>query len=135
VAGKYPLFHGIGKRLSKWSWPDSCLSLRFILVCAADIFNLFWEGTPLSLVLCFELLSPELYYIYTSVWGHNSYTLWGILALVFVILIIVTACITIALTYFQLSMEDYRWWWRSFFSGGSTGLFIFVHSFFYYAYR
>jgi hypothetical protein len=77
----------------------------------------------------------ELYYIYTSVWGHNSYTLWGILALVFLILIVVTACITIALTYFQLSMEDYRWWWRSFASGGSTGVFIFVHSFFYYAYR
>ncbi len=68
-------------------------------------------------------------------WGHNSYTLWGILALVFLILIVVTACITIALTYFQLSMEDYRWWWRSFASGGSTGVFIFVHSFFYYAYR
>jgi hypothetical protein len=83
----------------------------------------------------FPFLSTELYYIYTSVWGHNSYTLWGILALVFLILIVVTACITIALTYFQLSMEDYRWWWRSFASGGSTGVFIFVHSFFYYAYR
>jgi hypothetical protein len=30
----------------------------------------------------------------------------------------------VALTYFQLVVEDYRWWWRSIFSGGSTGLFI-----------
>jgi hypothetical protein len=40
--------------------------------------------------------------------------------LVFVILVIVTACITIALTYFQLSMEDYNWWWRSYISGGPS---------------
>jgi hypothetical protein len=60
----------------------------------------------------------ELYYVYAAVWGHYAYTLYGILFLVFVILVIVTACITIALTYFQLSMEDHEWWWRSFVSGG-----------------
>lgn len=60
----------------------------------------------------------ELYYVYAAVWGHYAYTLYGILFLVFVILVIVTACITIALTYFQLSMEDHEWWWRSFISGG-----------------
>jgi hypothetical protein len=40
---------------------------------------------------------------------------------VFVILVIVTAFITVALTYFQLAVEDHRWWWRSFLCGGSTG--------------
>lgn len=49
------------------------------------------------------------------------YTIYSILSLVFVILIIVTAFITIALTYFQLAVEDHRWWWRSFLCGGSTG--------------
>ena len=29
----------------------------------------------------------------------------------------VAAFITIALTYFQLAVEDYRWWWRAFLSG------------------
>ena len=33
---------------------------------------------------------------------------------------VVTACISVALTYFQLSGEDYRWWWRSIFSSGSV---------------
>jgi len=37
------------------------------------------------------------------------YTIYSILSLVFVILIIVTAFITIALTYFQLAVEDHRW--------------------------
>eukprot|EP01097_Dermamoeba_algensis_P006886 TRINITY_DN42_c0_g1_i2.p1 TRINITY_DN42_c0_g1~~TRINITY_DN42_c0_g1_i2.p1 ORF type:complete len:588 (-),score=97.88 TRINITY_DN42_c0_g1_i2:153-1916(-) len=85
--------------------------------------------------LPFSAIYIELYYIYASVWGHAHYTLYGILFLVFIILIIVTACITIALTYFQLSMEDYRWWWRSFLSGGSTGFFIYAYSVFYFFYR
>ena len=37
-----------------------------------------------------------------------------------------------ALIYFQLGREDHRWWWRSFFSGGSTGLFVYAYSFFYF---
>jgi len=32
-------------------------------------------------------------------------------------------------------MEDYRWWWHSFLSGGSIGFFIFGYSIFYYSYR
>lgn len=44
----------------------------------------------------------------------------------------VTACISVALTYFQLSGEDYRWWWRSIFGAGATGLFILAFAFFYY---
>ena len=49
------------------------------------------------------------------------YTIYSILFIVFLILLIVTAFITIALTYFQLAVEDHRWWWRSFMCGGSTG--------------
>ncbi|GCB86914.1 hypothetical protein scyTo_0027626 [Scyliorhinus torazame] len=65
-------------------------------------------------------------------WGREQYTLYGILFIVFAILLSVSACISIALTYFQLSSEDYRWWWRSVFSTGSTGFFMFLYSVFYY---
>jgi len=84
--------------------------------------------------LPFSAIYIELFYIYSSVWGHTFYTLYGILCLVFVILNIVTACITVALTYFQLSMEDHRWWWTAFINGGSTGIFIYIYSIFYYMY-
>ena len=63
-------------------------------------------------------ISIELYYIFATVWGHKLYTLYGILLIVFAILVIVTSFITVALTYFQLSVEDYRWWWRSIMNGG-----------------
>jgi hypothetical protein len=85
--------------------------------------------------LPFSAIYIELYYIFASVWGHKAYTLYGILLLVFIILIVVTACITVAMTYFQLAIEDHRWWWRSFVSGGSTAFFIYAYSVFYYHYR
>jgi len=85
--------------------------------------------------LPFSAIYIELHYVFNSVWGRGLYQLWGILALVFIILLIVTSCTTVTLTYFQLSMEDYRWWWYSFLSGGATGLFIFAYSVFYYVYR
>jgi hypothetical protein len=85
--------------------------------------------------LPFSAIYIELHYIFASVWGHKIYTLFGILFLAYVMLIIVTSFICIALTYFQLAMEDHRWWWRSFASGGSTGFFIYAYSFFYYFHR
>ena len=68
--------------------------------------------------LPFSAISVELYYTFATVWGREHYTLYGVLMLVFFILLAVTGCITLALTYFQLSGEDYRWWWRSFLSAG-----------------
>ena len=82
--------------------------------------------------LPFSAIYIELHYIFASVWGHKLYTLYGILMIAVVMLFIVTSFITIALTYFQLAIEDHRWWWRALFSGGSTGFFVFAYCFFYY---
>eukprot|EP00708_Paratrimastix_pyriformis_P002761 GAFH01001516.1.p1 GENE.GAFH01001516.1~~GAFH01001516.1.p1 ORF type:complete len:507 (-),score=197.42 GAFH01001516.1:59-1471(-) len=82
--------------------------------------------------LPFSSIYIELYYIYSSIWGHHLYTLFGILLVVFAILLIVTACVTVMHIYFQLSSEDYRWWWPSFFYGGSTGLFMYGYCFVFY---
>ncbi len=68
--------------------------------------------------LPFSAISVELYYIFSTLWGRDQYTLYGILGIVFIILLSVTACISVSLTYFQLASEDYRWWWRSLFTSG-----------------
>ncbi|XP_039266684.1 transmembrane 9 superfamily member 1-like [Styela clava] len=82
--------------------------------------------------LPFSAISVELYYIFATVWGREVYTLYGVLLLVFGIVLSVSACISVALTYFQLSSEDFRWWWRSIFSAGSTGFFVFIYASFFY---
>lgn len=85
--------------------------------------------------LPFSAIYIELYYVFASVWGHQLYSLYGILLLVFLILLVVTSFITIALTYFQLSVEDYRWWWRSVLNGGSTGVFVFGYCIYYFKFK
>lgn len=82
--------------------------------------------------LPFSAIYIELHYIFASVWGHKIYTLFGILFLAFIMLVVVTAFITVSLIYFQLAREDYRWWWRSMLCGGATGAFIYSYSFFYF---
>eukprot|EP00744_Colponema_vietnamica_P011192 GILI01015742.1.p1 GENE.GILI01015742.1~~GILI01015742.1.p1 ORF type:complete len:585 (+),score=186.98 GILI01015742.1:31-1785(+) len=86
-------------------------------------------------VLPFSAIYIELHYIFSSVWGHNMYSLYSILCLAFLLLILVTACSTVALIFFQLNSEDHRWWWRSVLCGGSVGLLVYLYSFFYFHHR
>jgi len=127
---------GIGGRRMAGQFEAPCRTKNF----PREIPSIPWyRQLPFQMMMAgflpFSAIYIELFYIYSSVWGHSSYTLYGILMLVFIILNIVTACITVALTYFQLSMEDHRWWWTSFVNGGSTGIFIYIYSIFYYVYR
>lgn len=63
-------------------------------------------------LLPFSVIFIELYYIFASVWGHRVYMVYGVLCVVFILLIIITSLVSIGLTYFQLAAEDHQWWWR-----------------------
>ncbi len=86
-------------------------------------------------VLPFGAVFTELFFILSSIWQHQFYYLFGFLFLVLVILVLTCVQISIALTYFQLTSEDYHWWWRSFFSSGSSGLYVFGYALLYKAAR
>ena len=58
---------------------------------------------------------------------------FGFLLLVFFILCVTCAEITMVLVYFQLCSEDYNWWWRSFMTSGSTAFYVFLYSAFYFS--
>lgn len=58
--------------------------------------------------------------------------MYGFMLLVFVILIIVTVCVTIVGTYFLLNAENYHWQWTSFFSAASTAVYVYLYSIYYY---
>jgi transmembrane 9 superfamily protein 2/4 len=83
-------------------------------------------------VLPFGAVFTELFFIMTSLWQHQTYYLFGFLTLVLVILMITSAEISVALTYFQLTSEDYLWWWRSFFASGASGLYVGLYSVLYF---
>ena len=58
--------------------------------------------------------------------------MFGFLFLVCIILLVTCAEITVLFTYFSLCGENYQWWWRSFCTGGSTAIYVFLYSFMYF---
>ncbi|XP_076939001.1 transmembrane 9 superfamily member 2-like [Bidens hawaiensis] len=108
--------------------------------CPKEVPRLRWyrgvvPHMALAGILPFSVIYIQLYYIFATVWSHRVYTLYNILFVVFILLLIMTALVSVALTYFQLAAEDHEWWWRSFFCGGSTGLFIYGYCIYYYIQR
>jgi transmembrane 9 superfamily protein 2/4 len=83
-------------------------------------------------ILPFGAVFIELYFIMSSIWLHKLYYVFGFLLIVFIILILTCAEITIVMIYFQLCNGDYRWWWRSFFTSGSSALYLLLYSVFYF---
>ena len=80
-------------------------------------------GAVCSLGCCVLSLSPlflQFYYVF------------GFLFVVFIILIITCAEITIVLVYFQLCSEDYHWWWRSYLTPGTSALYLYLYSILYF---
>merc|ERR1719245_2683181 len=83
-------------------------------------------------VLPFGAVFIEVFFIMSSIWLHHYYYMFGFLLLVFVILILTSAEITIVMTYFQLCAEDWRWWWRSVQTAGSSAIYLFAYSILYF---
>jgi len=83
-------------------------------------------------VLPFGAVFIEIFFIMSSVWLHQFYYVFGFLFIVFIILIITCAEITIVMCYFQLCNEDYHWWWRSYLTSGSSALYLFLYSVLYF---
>ncbi|XP_051149425.1 transmembrane 9 superfamily member 9-like [Andrographis paniculata] len=83
-------------------------------------------------ILPFGAVFIELFFILTSIWLHQFYYLFGFLFLVFIILVVTCAEITVVLCYFQLCSEDYLWWWRSYLTSGSSALYLFLYAVFYF---
>jgi transmembrane 9 superfamily protein 3 len=84
-----------------------------------------WYATPpvligLGGVLPFGSIFIEMYFVFTSFWNYKFYYVYGFMLLVYIILTIVTVCVTIVVTYFLLNNEDYRWPWTSFCASAST---------------
>ena len=83
-------------------------------------------------ILPFGAVFIELFFILTSIWLNQFYYIFGFLFLVFVILIVTCAEITIVLCYFQLCSEDYHWWWRAYLTSGSSAIYLLLYAVFYF---
>lgn len=79
-------------------------------------------------IVPFAAAYVELFFIMTSLWMDQYYYVFGFTLIVYFILIITCAEVTLLLVYNQLCAENHRWWWFSFFAPGSTALYTFLYS-------
>jgi len=99
-----------------------------------------WYGVPANLIpfaglLSFGSIFIELYYILTSLWNYKFYHVYGFLLGVYAILCLVVCMTTIIVVYFCLNAENYLWQWTAFYSGGSTALYVFLYSIYYFVFK
>ncbi|KMZ72192.1 Transmembrane 9 superfamily protein member 2 [Zostera marina] len=78
--------------------------------------------------LPFGTLFIELFFIMSSLWMGRVYYVFGFLFVVMMLLVIVCAEVSLVLTYMHLCVEDWKWWWKSFFASGSVAIYIFLYS-------
>merc|ERR1712061_765462 len=97
-----------------------------------ELYQQPWFVALVGGVLPFGSIFIEMYFIFTSFWNYKFYYVYGFMLLVFIILSIVSVCVTIVSTYFLLNAEDHRWKWTAFGSGASTGIYVFLYAIFYF---
>ncbi|GLE09581.1 hypothetical protein PINS_up021309 [Pythium insidiosum] len=86
-------------------------------------------------ILPFGSIFIEMYFIFASFWNYKFYYVYGFMLLVFLILTVVTLCVTIVCTYFLLNSENYRWHWTSFAAAGSTAGYVFLYAIYFYFFK
>ena len=99
-----------------------------------------WYLTPTAVsllggLLPFGSIFIEMYFLFTSMWNYKVYYVYGFMLLVFLIMLIVTSCISVVGTYFLLNAENYHWHWTSFLSSASTGIYVFLYSIHFYLFK
>ena len=83
-------------------------------------------------IMPFGSIFMEMFFVFTALWQHKYYHVFGFLFIVYIILIIVSSCVAIVSTYILLNGHDYRWHWMSFLNGCSTGGYAFLYAVYYY---
>jgi len=89
-------------------------------------------GVALAGMIPFAAAYVELFFIMTSLWMDQFYYVFGFTLAVYIVLLVTCAEVTVLLVYYQLCSENHRWWWFSLLTSGSTALYTFCYSCFWF---
>ena len=74
----------------------------------------------------------EIFFLFASLWSYKYYYVYGFLAAMVLILVIIESCVSIVGTYILLNAENHYWRWTSFLSGASIGIYLFLYCVYFY---
>jgi len=94
-----------------------------------------WFVILVSGVLPFGSIFIEMYFIFTAFWSYKFYYVYGFILLVYAILTMVTISTTIVAVYCVLNSENYHWQWIALACSGSSAMYVFLYSIFYFLYK
>jgi transmembrane 9 superfamily protein 2/4 len=83
-------------------------------------------------VLPFIVLFTEIRCILASLWAEGFYNHFAFLLFSFLVAIIATVQVTIAIIYLQLNHGNHVWWWNAFKTAGGLSLWVFFYSVWWY---
>mmetsp|Transcript_16062 Transcript_16062/g.44416 ORF Transcript_16062/g.44416 Transcript_16062/m.44416 type:complete len:654 (-) Transcript_16062:2219-4180(-) len=89
-------------------------------------------GMLVTGIVPFAAAYVELFFIMSSLWMDQYYYVFGFTFIVYMILVTTCVEVTLLMVYNQLCAENHRWWWFSFFAPGSTALYTFIYSMFWF---
>ncbi|CAL5427768.1 unnamed protein product [Camellia sinensis] len=113
VASPLHLLGGIAAKNSESEFQAPCHTTKYPReIRPQRWYNGILPQMAVAGVLPLIVFDFELGYLLASVWsGHPIYPIYAILSIDFIFLVVVTAFVNVALTYFQLAAEDHEWWW------------------------
>ena len=82
-------------------------------------------------ILPFASVCIELSFIMNALWINQIYYIMGFITVVCFVFTLAVSTMSMVMCYCQLCNEDYKWWWKSFFNGASTGVYLFIYSLWY----
>ncbi|CAD8197586.1 unnamed protein product [Paramecium octaurelia] len=82
--------------------------------------------------VCFISIGLEISQIMQSIWKNSYYEFFVSLLFTAILLIIISAEVSILTVYFLLQHQNHRWWWKAFFVPFTSGVYLFIYSIQYY---
>jgi transmembrane 9 superfamily protein 3 len=82
--------------------------------------------------VCFLSIIVELYFSLTSLWEYTGLYLWSYFAFALLSLSVVASCSTILAVFWLLQNEVHYWHWPAFISPGSTTIWVFAYSVYFF---
>eukprot|EP00917_Polyrhabdina_sp_WS-2016_P016291 GHVP01035276.1.p1 GENE.GHVP01035276.1~~GHVP01035276.1.p1 ORF type:complete len:625 (-),score=86.02 GHVP01035276.1:850-2724(-) len=86
----------------------------------------------LSGLLPFAAVFTELHFGFFSQWHSNEHIFIGFIMAVVLITAITCAEVSITVVYFTFLKDDYKWWWKSFFASGTSGVYVALYSLYHF---